>query len=78
MPHAAGHTKLGLERLALSGDSAEAVEPSELRGGRAVLYGTGRVSVGEEGGFHREVTDNLRRFLAGEPLRNRVDPTHFY
>ncbi len=23
-------------------------------------------------------TDNVKRYLAGEPLRNRVDPTHFY
>jgi hypothetical protein len=22
--------------------------------------------------------DNLRRYLRGEPLRNRVDPEHYY
>jgi phosphoglycerate dehydrogenase-like enzyme len=26
----------------------------------------------------RLFTDNVKRYLAGEPLRNRVDPTHFY
>jgi phosphoglycerate dehydrogenase-like enzyme len=39
---------------------------------------TAALSVRENERIVELFAENLRRYLAGQPLHNRVDPTHFY